>query len=549
MAESGQININSADIESAISLLNNSKSALESEAKSGLSGFAALESVGLFSDGLSQIKANIDKVSTSIDSFVSALSSHLASVKQEEEENVEIVDTYGGGSGGGGGGGGGYYGAGGGGSVTSTYEESTMDEVNEGTKISDTELAGFIAEMNYDVSKTMIENLSKQAENNGTTITELLLNPEKSGLLVEILKKLCGDTNAEIDTTSTEDSKLIQKILLAKLAGQDDDVFASISDNTLLKGLKYLSAFAKENNISITDLLYDDKYSDLLFSGLSKLYSGEELNDYRPSQDEISGTKTYIDDVASKNSTTSEKLLESSGNKDKVIQKTETKVIKSSAKEEKSSGSESTKGAGGGGTTTTTTSGDTPVDISNLPKVGENTSSWETLDDKWVVATTAASVPSYSAYVKGKISQNADSSKYGDKCLSFAETHAYALYTGNTGDSADSASNYPHGGAFTSWFSDSKEETLQKIYSEIVSGKPVVIQVNGNKAGTSRHFVTVVGFKSSVTDANSITEDDLLIIDSWDGQTERMDQANSRFLTTGAACGKNYSGYYLRVLK
>ena len=99
-------------------------------------------------------------------------------------------------------------------------------------------------------------------------------------------------------------------------------------------------------------------------------------------------------------------------------------------------------------------------------------------------------------------------------------------------------------------FSDSKEDTLKMIYSQIVQGKPVVIQVNGNKAGTSRHFVTVVGFRNSITDASALTEKDLLIIDSWDGKLERMDQANSRFMVTGAQCHKkDYSGYRMHYIK
>ena len=90
---------------------------------------------------------------------------------------------------------------------------------------------------------------------------------------------------------------------------------------------------------------------------------------------------------------------------------------------------------------------------------------------------------------------------------------------------------------------------MSKIYSEIMSGRPVVLQVNGNKAGTSRHFVTVVGFKDGITDPSKLTEKDLLIVDSWDGQIERMDTSTSRFMTTGAQCNKEYSGYRLRVLK
>jgi hypothetical protein len=82
-----------------------------------------------------------------------------------------------------------------------------------------------------------------------------------------------------------------------------------------------------------------------------------------------------------------------------------------------------------------------------------------------------------------------------------------------------------------------------------MNGRPMVLQVNGNKAGTSRHFVTVVGFKEGVTSAKDLKETDLLIIDSWDGKIERMDTETSRFMTSGAQCHKDYSGYRLRVLK
>ena len=207
-------------------------------------------------------------------------------------------------------------------------------------------------------------------------------------------------------------------------------------------------------------------------------------------------------------------------------------------------------------TTTTTTQQPTITDpsaatvaITTPSNISQVTHKWDTLEDSWTIVSTKAGVESYSSAIVGKISQNANSAKYGDKCLSFAETHAYALYTGKTNDSAETAANYPHGGAFTSWYSDSKAETLQKIYEQVTHGKPVVIQVNGNKAGTSRHFVTVVGYRNNVDDNKQLSEIDLLIIDSWDGKVERMDQSNSRFLTSGKDCGKTYSGYYLRVLK
>ena len=190
------------------------------------------------------------------------------------------------------------------------------------------------------------------------------------------------------------------------------------------------------------------------------------------------------------------------------------------------------------------------ISTADLPKVGEHTTSLSTLEDEWTVVKTQLSVEDYEKLVASKrITQNSDTDKYGDYCLAFSYVHAYDMYKGDTTDTAADAGNYKHSGAFESFYSDSKAETLAKIYSEIVNGRPVVMQVNGSTDGSSRHFVTCVGFRKSVTDLAALTEKDLLILDSWDGKVERMDQTKSRFMTTGKQTGKTYTGYYLRTLK
>ncbi|MBR3210563.1 MAG: hypothetical protein IKF71_01340 [Bacilli bacterium] len=190
------------------------------------------------------------------------------------------------------------------------------------------------------------------------------------------------------------------------------------------------------------------------------------------------------------------------------------------------------------------------VDLTNLPAIGEYTSKWTALGEDWTVVTTKLSVPDYANVVASKrLSQTNNTRIYSDYCLAFAHVHASNMYNGYTGDTASDAGRYKHAGEFNNWYSNNKSDTLKKIYSEIVQGKPVILQVNGNSSGTHRHFVTVVGFRNSVTDPEQLTEDDLLILDSYDGKIERMDQSNSRFMTTGAQTGKNYSGYYLRTLK
>ncbi len=193
-------------------------------------------------------------------------------------------------------------------------------------------------------------------------------------------------------------------------------------------------------------------------------------------------------------------------------------------------------------TTTATTTTETEK------QYGNNVKLYNALDGTWVVADTNGNLSSYLSSIKsGGIYQASDPSKYGDQCLSFAESYGHDLIYG-TVTGVSGASSYAHASTFQNAMYDNKSDALEKIYSEIRNGNPVVLQVNGNSQGTSRHFVTVVGYNNNVKSASELTEEDLLIVDSWDGKLERMDTSSSRFMTTGAQCHKKkYSGYYLRV--
>ena len=168
------------------------------------------------------------------------------------------------------------------------------------------------------------------------------------------------------------------------------------------------------------------------------------------------------------------------------------------------------------------------------------------LNGNYMVIEPAVSVKNYLNIVSSnRIAQNNDTSKYSDYCLAFAYIHAYSLFSGDTSKRAPDAHDYVYASKFNGYVNDDKSEVLKNVYSELSRGKPVIIQVNGNKQGTSRHYVTVVGFKKDVKNANDIEESDLLIIDSWDGKLEQMGEQGSRFMVTGAACRKKYTGYQM----
>ena len=172
------------------------------------------------------------------------------------------------------------------------------------------------------------------------------------------------------------------------------------------------------------------------------------------------------------------------------------------------------------------------------------------LGGNFKVVNTPVDVVSFANAMSSRgVRQNYNTELYGGACLGFSYTHAWGLYSGNTNYSPEDGKNYVGASHFSTYINDSERDILGVTYEQLTQNKPVIIQVNGNKAGTSRHFVAVVGFKDTVKSANDIQATDLLILDSWDAKLERMDTSTSRFLTTGAACHKDYTGYRIQYLK
>lgn len=234
------------------------------------------------------------------------------------------------------------------------------------------------------------------------------------------------------------------------------------------------------------------------------------------------------------------------------ISASKTESSSSSSSESSSSSSESaseppSEGTQVTGPITTEPMGGSESSLYNPGTKGNGTTTINTLGETWTVVKAPIGVVEYSKFLKSnKVCQNKDTTKYGSACLSFAYTHAWGLYCGNRGVSAEKRSG---GGNFKTLIDDNKQYILNAVYLEIMAGRPCILHVNGNKQGTGRHFVTCIGFKSSVKSGETITEDDLLILDSWDAQIERMDQKNSRFMTTGKQCRKSYSGHRIQYMK
>ena len=162
----------------------------------------------------------------------------------------------------------------------------------------------------------------------------------------------------------------------------------------------------------------------------------------------------------------------------------------------------------------------------------------------YFVCSTKTKLYSYQEYLLSHdIYQEADWGAWSSKCQNVAYLHCYGFYINKRNYVAKNVDNGNCGGKFKTFISGD----LSKIMD--TNGRPLVIQVNGKDDGSTRHFVTVVGFTADVKSVADLSPRKLLIIDSCDGQIERMDQPGSRYLTTGKQIkSKDYNGYYIRYI-
>lgn len=166
------------------------------------------------------------------------------------------------------------------------------------------------------------------------------------------------------------------------------------------------------------------------------------------------------------------------------------------------------------------------------------------LNSNWIVINTKSEVLNFitDIYQKG-IRQDADHLKYDKLSLAICYIYASYLYNGYELNGIK-IECWRHASEFQEIILNSKEEVLKVITEELNEGKPVIAEIN-DKNGSHR-FITIVGYKELRT-KKTIEENDLLIIDSYDGKIKNID-GNNMYLVNGKEIDKYYEGYYLRII-
>lgn len=123
---------------------------------------------------------------------------------------------------------------------------------------------------------------------------------------------------------------------------------------------------------------------------------------------------------------------------------------------------------------------------------------------------------------------------YSGRCLSFCYYYVRCMLSGVTevSPSEGARSGGPRNAASfrTEKYADYRV-MMARLYDLLNTGVPQIMMVEAVTHPGSRHFVVVVGYRSSVTGRNDLRPEDLLIIDSHDGRLESMDPTIDPFET------------------
>jgi len=300
--QEGNIQINSEEIMTSVGILDQSLSVLQGEMQPSIvSNFEALCETDLFSEGLSKITNQINSLIGSNENLMTKITVHSEEFAELEKELAKYAEEYESGYRGGSSGNSGSF---------SNVANIIVENINNGISVKTEDVMSSIPKLDEDSQIKLIKFLNTNKKSD-TSIRALLFDASKSGLLLTMLKKFYGDTSGKLDATISNDSYTVQKELL-KLLNNSNINTVELYDNTILVAKDYLSSIAKENSITLEELILDEKYNKILINSVKNLYDGNISQKYNVSAEVINSVRTTVDNIAKNNNVTAEEVITNS---------------------------------------------------------------------------------------------------------------------------------------------------------------------------------------------------------------------------------------------
>ena len=187
-------------------------------------------------------------------------------------------------------------------SETSQVSIDNISSVENGKAVNNKKIGNYIATLDSETTGELVNLLN--IYRGETPLEDMLFNYDSSEKLYKVLDEACNGESTNT-TATTEDYHFVQKTLLDELLTSETDV-PELDSNTLLSAKEYITEIGKQNNVSPSDIILDERYDNTLKIMLNKVYDGTAPN---VSEKKSENFRTYVDRVASKNGTESKDVL------------------------------------------------------------------------------------------------------------------------------------------------------------------------------------------------------------------------------------------------
>lgn len=295
--DDNKIVYDSNEISSIMSKIGNNSSIVESDIVNSLTNdFSMLQELDLFAEGLNKLSSKASQVISLNNRLLTRLSEHDSNMNELNKKHTDMfnnIDDYTDDSG--------VYS----GEVVS-IDEITLSSVPDGKLILSEYIGSVIFKFPYDKKLVLL----KKILNDGKNSLDIITDSKQSDILIYQLKEvLKEDYSIDLGKLTTEEEKELQKAFFNSICDENKNIFDEIEQDSILKGMSYFKEVCSNNNISVTDLLYDDNNKDLFVNALKDIYNNqlESLT-----ANETLSVRSYIDNVASSNKIEVSKLLEGS---------------------------------------------------------------------------------------------------------------------------------------------------------------------------------------------------------------------------------------------
>ena len=287
----------SNEISNIVSKIVSNTTIIENDIKSSLNNdFFILQELDFFDTGLNSLKTYANKISNMNNNLISRINEHDSSMNElnnkhlalfnKDDVEIEKQEVYSG--------------------TVVEINDIVLNKVTDAKVILSEYINEVIPSFSYDKKIEVLKNIL----NNDTSLS-IITDKEESDIMVYQLKNILNNNySIELSKLTKDEEQDIQKSFFKSIIDNDTNIFDELEGNSFLNGLSFFKQVSEKNGIEVSDLIFDDENNELFMDSINEIYNSEKLDVL--TEEEMNSVKNYIKETANKNNINVSDLLSDS---------------------------------------------------------------------------------------------------------------------------------------------------------------------------------------------------------------------------------------------